>query len=505
MDYEIPSFPIILAFLVFLLMLLRIWSNKSNSVAPPSPWKLPLIGNIHQMIGSMPHQRLHDLAIKYGPLMHLQLGEQSTIVVSSPEVAKEVMKTHDIIFASRPYILALEILLYNSSSIATSPYGDYWRQMRKNLTVELLSIRKVQVLRSIREEEVSKFVKSISSNARSKINLSEMLIWLTYSITTQTTVGGSCEKNGAFVPLIREIVEVTSGFSFANMFPSIKLLHLISGMRTRLEKLHREVDKILESLIQEHRVNKSRIDSTEELADDFLDILLNLQAHGEFQFPLTTDNIKALVMEVFLGGSETTSTASEWAMSELLKNPIVMAKAQAEVRQVFDGKGYVDEAGLEKLEFLKLVIKETLRLHPPLPLLLSRECRERCQINEYDVPVKTQIIINAWSIGRDPKYWIDAEKFYPERFINSSIDYKGNNFEFIPFGSGRRMCPGLLLGIVTVELILAKLLYHFDWKLPDNMNQEELDMTESFGSAVGRKNDLYLIPIPYRAIATLSQ
>ncbi|XP_038686581.1 cytochrome P450 71D9-like [Tripterygium wilfordii] len=509
MDYQIPTFPIILAFLVFLLMLLRIWGkskiNKSNSVAPPSPWKLPLIGNIHQMIGSLPHRRLHDLANKYGPLMHLQLGELSTIVVSSPEVAKEVMKTHDISFASRPYILAIDVLFYNTSNMGFSPYGDYWRQMRKILTVELLTGRRVQALRSIREEEVSEFVKSISSNARSKINLSEMLICLTYAIISKTAFGGSCEKHGAFVPLLREIVEVTSGFGLTDMFPSIKLFHLISETRTHLEKLHSEVDKILESLIHERRVNKLRINSTEEFGKDFLDILLNLQAHGEFQFPLTADNIKALITEVFLGGSETSSTASEWAMSELLKNPIVMTKAQAEVRQVFDKKGYVDEAGLEELEFLKLVIKETLRLHPPFPLLLPRECRERCQINGYDIPVKTQIIINAWSIGRDPNYWIDAEKFYPERFINSSIDYKGNNFEFIPFGSGRRMCPGLSSGVLTVELILANLLYHFDWKLPNNINQEELDMTEIIGSAVGRKNDLYLIPIPYTVTPAVSK
>ncbi|XP_038685689.1 tabersonine 16-hydroxylase 1-like [Tripterygium wilfordii] len=213
--------------------------------------------------------------------------------------------------------------------------------------MELLSVRRVHALRSIREEDVSQFVKSISSNAMSKINLSEMLICLTYEITTKMTCGGSCEKHGAFVPLIREIVEVSSESSLANMFPSIKLFHLISGMRTRLEKLHHEVDKILERLMHEHGVNKSRI------GNDLLDILLNLQAQGEFKFPLTADNIKGLVMEVFMGGSETTSTTSEWAMSELLRNSKVMAKAQIEVRHVFDRKGYVDEARLEELEEAK--------------------------------------------------------------------------------------------------------------------------------------------------------
>ncbi|XP_038689433.1 cytochrome P450 71D9-like [Tripterygium wilfordii] len=505
MDNQIP-FPIIFTFLVFLLMLLRIWRKskhlKSNSVvavAPPSPWKLPLIGNMHQMICSLPHYRLRDLANKYGHLMHLQLGELYTIVVSSPEVAKQVMKTHDLAFSSRPYLPAGEILLYNFKDLIFAPYGDYWRQMRKICTIELLSGKRVQATQSIREEEVSEFIKLVSSKARSEINLSEMVICLTYAITSKVVIGKSGEAHGAFVPLVREIIEVFGGFSLADMFPSIKLIHMISGMTTRLEKLHHELDKILENLINEHKVDKATIDSSEEVANNFVDVLLNLQECGDFQFPLTTDNIKAVVLDMFTAGTETSSTTIEWAMSELIKIPRIMEKVQAEVRQVFDGKGYVDEAGLEELKFLKLVIKETLRLHPPLPLLLPRECREICQILGYDIPVKAQIIVNAWAIGRDPNYWIDAEKFYPERFANSSIDYKGNNFEFIPFGAGRRMCPGISFGMASVELTLAKLLYHFDWKLPNNIKQEELDMTESFAASVGRKNDLYVIPIPYHA------
>ncbi|XP_038686587.1 cytochrome P450 71D10-like [Tripterygium wilfordii] len=201
--------------------------------------------------------------------------------------------------------------------------------------------------------------------------------------------------------------------------------------------------------------------------------------------------------DIFIAGSETSSTTMEWTMLELLKNPKVMEKARAEVRQVFGSKGYVDEVGLEELKFLKLVIKETLRLHPPVPLLLPRECREKCNINGDEILAKSKVIINAWAIGRDPNYWTEAERFYLERFLNSSIDYKGVNFEFIPFGAGRRICPGMSFGIANVELPLANLLFYFDWKLPDNVKHEELDMTENFGAAVGRKRDLYIIPIPY--------
>ncbi|XP_031261126.1 cytochrome P450 71D10-like [Pistacia vera] len=186
-------------------------------------------------------------------------------------------------------------------------------------------------------------------------------------------------------------------------------------------------------------------------------------------------------------------------MLELLRNPRVMKEAQAEVRRVFDGKGYVDENGIQELKYLKSVIKETMRLHAPVPLLLPRECRESCEINGYKIPEKTRVVVNGWAIGRDPGYWNDAETFYPERFLGSAIDFRGADFEYIPFGVGRRICPGLMFALPNIELPLAQLLYHFDWKLPNGMNPEDLDMTEVFGVTLGRKTDLMLIPIPYRS------
>ncbi|KAJ9153897.1 hypothetical protein P3X46_027285 [Hevea brasiliensis] len=197
---------------------------------------------------------------------------------------------------------------------------------------------------------------------------------------------------------------------------------------------------------------------------------------------------------MFIAGSDTSFTTSEWAISEMLKNPRVMKKAQAEVRQVFSEKGHVDEADLGELNYLKLVIKETLRLHPPVPLLIPRESREQCEINGYQIPIKSKLIVNAWAIGRDPNYWTEADRFNPERFSDSTVDYKGANMEFIPFGAGRRMCPGISFGIANVEILLANLLFYFDWKLPHGMKQEELDMAESFGAVARRKNDLGLIP-----------
>ncbi|KAL0310954.1 UNVERIFIED_CONTAM: cytochrome [Sesamum angustifolium] len=185
----------------------------------------------------------------------------------------------------------------------------------------------------------------------------------------------------------------------------------------------------------------------------------------------------------------------------MLKHPRILKKAQDEVRQVFDKKGCVDEVYIHELKYLKCVIKESLRMHPPIPLLLPRECHDRCAIDGYEIPAKTRVMVNAWALGRDPEYWKEAESFKPERYLDiNSADYKGNNFEYIPFGAGRRICPGMSFGLANVELPLAMFLYHFDWLLPEGMKPERVDMTETFGVTARRKYPLYVIPVVRRPL-----
>ncbi|RDX95048.1 Cytochrome P450 71D11, partial [Mucuna pruriens] len=294
---------------------------------------------------------------------------------------------------------------------------------------------------------------------------------------------------------------VAAGFNIGDLFPSAKWLQLVTGLRPKLERLHRQIDRILEDIINEHKeANSKAKEGHSEAEEDLVDVLLKFQDGNDRSqdICLTINNIKAIIMDVFAAGGETSSTTINWVMAEMIKNPRVMKKAQVEVREVFNMKGRVDEICINELKYLKSVVKETLRLHPPVPLLLPRECGQTCEINGYHIPVKSKVIVNAWSIGRDPNYWTGPERFYPERFIDSSIDYKGSNFEYIPFGAGRRICPGSTFGLLNVELALAFLLYHFDWKLPNEMENKELDMTEEFGVTVRRKDDLYLIPVTFR-------
>ncbi|XP_074562471.1 alpha-humulene 10-hydroxylase-like, partial [Curcuma longa] len=283
----------------------------------------------------------------------------------------------------------------------------------------------------------------------------------------------------------------------ADLFPSLKFVASISGLASKLKKLHRKVDEILDATIKEHQSRKSGGDE-----EDLLDVLLRLKDDGTLETPITFDNIKAVILDVFTGGTETSSTVVEWTMSELIRNPTVMTKAQAEVREAMMRRTSRDfgEEVIGELHYLKLVIKESLRLHPPIPLLVPRVAKEACQVLDYEVPAGTRVVINAWALGRDPLYWGgDAEQFRPERFEDSEVDYKGSHLEFVPFGAGRRICPGMAFGMATVELALAQLLFHFGWELPGggevNTAAEELDMAEAFGASVVRKEELRLVPV----------
>jgi cytochrome P450 len=199
---------------------------------------------------------------------------------------------------------------------------------------------------------------------------------------------------------------------------------------------------------------------------------------------------------MFAAGSETSSIVLNWCMTELIRSPAVMAKAQAELRDAFKGKSKITESDIQGLPYLKLVAKEALRLHPPGPFLIPRMCRETCQIMGYDIPKGTVVFLNAWAIARDPKYWDDdPEEFKPERFENNNLDYKGTHYEYLPFGSGRRICPGINLGVDNFVFALASLLYHFDWKLPDGLEPKDVDMCEASGMAASKKTGLIVHPV----------
>ncbi|KAL8508371.1 hypothetical protein ACS0TY_018833 [Phlomoides rotata] len=469
-------FPALVSF--FLLWFITKYLSKPpsrNKNSPPSPPKLPIIGNLHQ-IGPFPYRNLQSLARKYGSLMLLHFGSVPQLIVSSADAAREIIKNHDVSFADRPLYKIAKILTYDGKDLAFSPYGEYWRQVRSNFVLKLLSNKRVQSFRSFREEETGVFVKKMGETGDS-VNLSEMFSEFTNDLICRSAFGrkySDWEKGKEFLRLVDELTQVMGAVCFGDFIPWVSWIDRISGLNGRAKRVAKGLDDFLENVIDE------RLESGVKNGENFVDILLESCNDKTADVSMGRSGIKAIILDVFGAGTDTSAIVLEWAMTELLVHPAVMDELQREVRNIVKQNHITDE-DLEKMQYLKAVIKETLRLHPPFPLLLPRKARKDVMINGYNICAGTAVMVNAWAIGRDPASWDEPAKFKPERFLDSSIDFKGLDFELIPFGAGRRGCPAMTYSIAVIELLLANLLQKFNWKLPDGEEDKGLDMSEKPG------------------------
>eukprot|EP01018_Ginkgo_biloba_P040803 Gb_00367 [translate_table: standard] len=472
-------------------------SSDQKLKLPPGPRPLPIIGNLH-MLGKLPHRKLRELSKKYGPIMFLRLGSVPTVVASTPEMAKEFLKTHDLNFASRPATCAGKYVTYNSTDVGFAPYGPYWRKMRKVCMLELLSAKRIESMKFIREEEIAvmreRIMKQCGVNGSNPVNVSKVVSTYATDIICRMAFGRKYSEetltdSRGFKIMIQEVFYVGGEVNIGDFIPYLEWMDL-QGLRRRQKHIHKVFDDFFEKIIQEHVENKSRDHR------DFVDVMLQLSEDNTMDIEITRDNIKAVILDMLSAGTDTSSATLEWAMSELLLNPSMMKKAQDELQSVVGLNRMVEESDLPQLEYLQVVVKETLRLHPPGPLLIPHEAREDCVVAGYNIPKKARIIVNVFAVGTDPNSWEDADMFKPERFIGSPIDIKGQDFEVIPFGSGRRGCPGQPLGTTVVEYALATLLHCFDWRLPDGMKAEDLSMAEEFGLSTPRTVHLLAVPTP---------
>ncbi|XP_025826598.1 indole-2-monooxygenase-like [Panicum hallii] len=465
-------------------------AEKLLSKLPSPPFRLPVIGHLH-LVGPLPHRSLRDLARWHGPdVMLLRLGTVPTLVVSSPRAAKAVLRTHDHVFASRPRSAVADVLFYGSTDVAFAPYGEYWRQTRKVVTTHLLTPRKVRCSRAAREQEVRLALARVrdAAAARTAVDLSELFSFFANDVVCQAVTGRLPREQGRnklFRDLLETNAKLLGGFNLDDYFPSLAGLNVVSAKAVKHRK---RWDNLLDSLIDKH-VRKTETDEHE----DFIDVLLSVQQ----EYSLTRDNIKAILMDMFEAGTDPTYMALDFAMAELIRNPKAMAKLQAEVRRCAGkGKEIVTEEDLSSMSYLKAVMKESMRLHAPGPLLIPHFSMAECDVEGYTIPSGTRVILNVWALGRNPTCWESADEFMPERFMEEAMDaasdLQGNDFRLLPFGSGRRMCPAIKFTTATFETILANLIYHFNWELPPGTTG--IDMTESYGIDVHRKEKLLVVP-----------
>ncbi|XP_059643363.1 cytochrome P450 71A1-like [Cornus florida] len=482
-----------------LLFLLKLNSGRTKLNLPPSPPKLPIIGHLHRL-GTLPHRSLRALATEYGPLMLLQLGHVPTLVVTSPEMAKEIMKTQDTVFLNRSKSWAADTFFYGSKDIGFSPHGEYWRIVRKVCVSEFWILNKVHSFKFVREEEVREMIEKITSASidRATVNIGDLMVKITSNIISRCVLGRKYEQGledgkRSFGELSKTSMQLVGSFCFRDTFPSLGWMDVLTGLAKRMKETFEGFDEFLDQVIEEHRNSQGKYDQPDR--ECFMGTLLRLQREGTLEINLTQNDTKAILQDMFVGGTDTIATVMEWAMAELVKQPTLLKKAQEEIRRVVGKKCKVGEEDINQMDYLKCVIKESLRLHAPAPFLNPRESSTSVKLAGYDIPPKTRVFINAWAIQRDPKLWDKPEEFVPERFVNNPIDFKGHDFQFIPFGAGKRGCPGTLFGVTEVEYVLANLLYWFNWELPSGASKEDLDMSEAYGLVVHKKTPLQLVPV----------
>nr|AIR93636.1 CYP71AY2-like protein [Tabernaemontana elegans] len=485
----------ILYFLLFLLVK-QLLKPKSQKKLPPGPRTLPIIGNLHQLMGPLPHRTLKDLSDKHGPLMHLKMGERSAIIVSDARMAKIVLHNHGLAVADRSVNTVASIMTYNSLGVTFAQYGDYLTKLRQIYTLELLSPKKVRSFYSCFEDELDGFVKSIKSQVGQPMVLYEKASTYLYATICRTIFGSICKEREKMIKIVKR-TSLLSGtpLRLEDLFPSMRVFCRFSKTLNQLRGLLQEMDDILEDIIIE-REKTTEISTEAKDDEDMLSVLLRHKWHNPSgaKFRITNADIKAIIFELILAATLSVADVTEWAMVEILRDPKSLKKVYDEVREVCKEKKRVTGYDVEKLEYMHLCVKESTRIHPAAPLLVPRECREDFEVDGYTVPKGAWVLTNCWAVQMDPKIWPEPEKFDPERYIRNPMDFYGSNFELIPFGTGRRGCPGILFGVTNAELLLAAMFYHFDWEIADGKKPEEIDLTEDFGAGCIMKYPLKLVP-----------
>lgn len=499
--YDPLVFGVVLSF-IFLLLLH--WKKK-NSRLPPGPPGWPIIGNVLQL-GDKPHESLFGLAQKYGPLMSLRLGCKLTMVVSSPSMAKEVLKNNDQTFSSRSINMAARTFAYQGTSLVWSPYGPHWRFLRRICNAELFSPKRLDALQHLRREEVNRTIRSIFEDSMEgqSVNIGEIAFLNSLSLVGMMVCSRNLFNPGSkevaeFKEMVWEVLKLTGIPNLSDLFPFLERFDL-QGLKKGMKTLARRFDSLFDSIIEE-RLGEDGAGVHHE-GKDFLEIMLGLRKAGtEF----TLENIKAVLMDMFIAGTDTTSVTVEWAMAELLRKPAVIRKAQAELDEIVGQAKRMEESDIAKLPYLQAIVKEALRLHPAAPLIIPRRSDNSCEIGGYVVPENTQVFVNVWGIGRDPSVWKEPLEFNPERFLECNTDYRGQDFELIPFGAGRRICIGLPLAHRMVHLVLGSLLHAFNWSIPGATKDDDfvVDMSEVFGLTLQKRVPLIAVPTPRQPINLL--
>ncbi|XP_066393684.1 cytochrome P450 76M5-like [Miscanthus floridulus] len=475
----------------------RRWGSRSGR-RPPGPRPLPLIGNLLDLRGGNLHHTLARLARAHGgaPVMRLDLGLVPAVVISSRDAAREAFTSHDRRLAARAVPDSKQALGFCDWSVIWLPCSDpLWKTLRGIVASHVFSPRSLAATRAVRERKVRDLVAFLRGRAGREVDVKEAVYGGVVNLVSSALfsvdvvdVGG--ESAQGFQQLVEELIESITKPNVSDLFPFLRALDLQGWRRWvtgHLGKIFRILDGIIDRRLALSSSNNGNVHG------DFLDVLLELMSTGK----IARENLTFILFDLFAAGSDTMALTVEWAMAELLRNPGIMAKLRAEIKAAVGGKKEsVDEDDVAGLPYLQAVVKEAMRLHPVAPVMLPHKAVEDgVEIGGYAVPRGCTVIFNTWAIMRDPAAWERPDEFVPERFLDREFDFRGKQFEFIPFGSGRRLCPGIPMAERVVPLILASLVHAFEWQLPDGMSAEQVDVSEKFTTANVLAFPLKAVPV----------
>ncbi|KAL6846482.1 hypothetical protein ACP4OV_023930 [Aristida adscensionis] len=469
---------------------------------PPGPAPLPLLGNVLDLRGE-PHHALARLAETHGPVMSLRLGTATVIVASSAAAARDVLQRYDHVLAARSVTDAGRALGNHEHSVIWLPGGSpLWRRLRAVCTTHLFSARGLDATRAAREAKVRELVAFLRAGAGAgeavdvgRVVFSCVLNVVSNALFSEDVADLSSDRAQELEMLVRDIVEEVTKPNLSDLFPVLSKLDL-QGRRRRAAELVGRFYDFFDSIIA-RRLNASR---SGERREDFLDVLLQLHSEGE----LSLQTIKSFLLDLFAAGTDTNAITVEWTMAELLRHPAAMSKARAELRDALGGKAHPDESDVAKLPYLRAVVMESMRLHPPSPMLMPHAAAAGgAEVGGFPVPEGARVVVNVWAIMRDPAAWPEPEAFVPERFAGAEhAEFRGREgLEFMPFGAGRRACPGTPMATRVVTLILASMLHAFEWRLPGGMRPGDVDVRDRFGTSLNMVTPLHAVPVPAPAPA----
>ncbi|KQK13081.1 isoflavone 3'-hydroxylase [Brachypodium distachyon] len=508
---------------VFLLHYLLKGKRSNGGNLPPSPPAIPILGHLH-LVEKPLHAALWRLAGRLGPVFSLRLGSRPVVVVSSPELAKECFTEHDVTFADRPQFPSQLLVSFGGTALATASYGPHWRNLRRVAAVHLLSAHRVAAMSSgvisaeVRAMARRLFRASADGSGGARVQLKRRLFELSLSVLmeaiAQTKATRPDDADGDDTDMSVEaqefkkvVDEIIPHLGTANLWDYLPVLRWfdVFGVRNKILAAVRRRDAFLGRLIEaeRRRLEEEGGGEGDQQGEktSMIAVLLTLQKTEPEVY--TDTMITALCANLFGAGTETTSTTTEWAMSLLLNHPEVLKKAQAEMdASVGTSRLVTADDVAHRLPYLQHIVSETLRLYPAAPMLLPHQSSADCKIGGYTVPRGTMLLVNAYAIHRDPAAWGPApEEFRPERFEDASN--KGEELPLmLPFGMGRRKCPGETLALRTVGMVLGTLVQCFEW---ERVGGVEVDMTQGTGLTMPKAVPLEAVCRPRAAMRDVLQ